>query len=58
MVMSNVQCKDEKGGSKMKTYTIQEIAGAVYETLSKLPVEDYDKMEAVFWQFKTILEGE
>jgi hypothetical protein len=38
------------------SYTMAQIGEAVYETLSKLPIEEYDKVEAIFWQFKTILE--
>ena len=38
------------------SYTMAQIGEAVYETLSKLEVGEYDKVEAIFWQFKTILE--
>jgi hypothetical protein len=40
----------------MKYYSMEEIGESVYETLSKLPIEEYDKMEGIFWQFKKILE--
>jgi hypothetical protein len=40
----------------MEHYSMTQIGEAVYQTLSKLPVEEYDKVESIFWQFKTILE--
>jgi hypothetical protein len=47
---------ERERGRAMRYYSIEEIGEAVYETLSKLSIEDYDKNEAIFWQFKTILE--
>jgi DNA-binding PadR family transcriptional regulator len=52
------QDQPSRGLSKVKEYSMTQIGEAVYQTLSKLPIEEYDKVEAIFWQFKTALERE